>query len=280
MKKVFFILFLGLLIPLTALADLTLNYVGKGKSDIVSSVIYLKGDKLRVDLVQKSGEKYSLIFKYNPHKEFIVINHGQQEYTIIDEQALVSMKEMMKQMKARLAQMPPQMREMAKQMMRMQSPPEVSVKPVVIKKEKLNGIPTVVVGGYKILKNGKEEEITLWLADGTKLGITKQDYKLFENFLKFEDELASVSPHASAWKQRSYNFTQKDYPPNLNLKIPLPVKQAVMVDHKEVEAIELKSISKQKLDDTLFTLPEGYTKRKIQPPARRMPPPTGGMMFE
>lgn len=123
MKRFYFAL-VGLTLPAVSLAGVALDMVTKDMSgnEQERSQIYAQDGFLRLD---SDGGPFaaevSLIFDGS---SFLVIDHGEKTYVIMDEAMLTQMSdkmsEAMEQMQAELAKMPPEQRAMAEQMMKSQ----------------------------------------------------------------------------------------------------------------------------------------------------------------
>ncbi len=216
--------------------------------------ILLSNDALRIDI----GNLYSMILKRDNF--FFLIDHKERSFVDV-ERAIKEMERVKEEMEKQLAQLPPDQREMAKAMMGMKwsieiPETEICEDPKVIKDEPVNGIPSKAVDGCKIFEEGEWVACRYWFADGKRLGLKEEHYRLFLNLMDFQLKAFSILHQMLGGISLSYQPTERVI--KLPYKYPLVVKAALVKDGKEEPYLMLKEVKTEKITEKIFSIPEGY----------------------
>ena len=259
-----YVALMSLTLPLAAQAGVALDMVTKDMSgkEQERSQIFAQDGFLRLD---SDGGPFaadvSLIFDGT---RFLVMDHGEKTYVIMDEAMLTrmtdKMNEAMEQMKAELAKMPPEQRAMAEQMMQSQmqgmmgeSEPAAPPRVEVTGSSEWDGRACTL---YDVFENDiKTQEICSAPLD--QVGGAAEMMDTFQGMARFVKKLSESLPGPLG---SSFN----EHPGMVAELIEgFPVRTVEFQMGKPVSEVLLEAIREEALPDTKFEVPDGY---KLQDP--------------
>lgn len=221
-------------------------------------MIYIDRDRIRVDT---KGDDIDETYIFRKDKGvFWVIDNREKTLTEMTLEDLHKMKgqidEAMRMFEEQMKDLPPEQRKMIEDMMKGQMPAQPIEEKIVYKKvaskEKVNKWVADKYAGYE--GGVKVEEV--WTTDWKALGLSKDDFKVFEEMAKFFSEPSGdkgpfLKPGSEEWEK------EQGYP-------GIPVK-SIEYSRGQVSAItELKEVKKQDFKSSLFEVPSGL-KRMEKP---------------
>lgn len=257
MQRITFVLFL-LVLAGTAQAGVALDMVRvdtEGK-EVERSQIFALGDKIRID--SNGGQFSSDVSMIFLGDRFLVVDHDEKSYIIMDEAMLTAvsakMSEAMKQMEAQLAQMPPEQRAMAEQMMKSQ------------------------MDAFANMEAAPPPRVEA-VGPGAWAGTQCTRYAVFEGTEKSQDVCAAPLDQIEGAAEMMQGFMgMAKFVQKLTESLPGPLAASVsanpgavmdQINGFPIHSIEyrlgqatgetrLESIREEDLDETVFAAPDGY----------------------
>ena len=246
-------------------AGVVLDMLMKDTAVGTSSATKISADAgmIRLDTPGDQGDSdVSMIFRGN---EFLILNHDDSTYMIIDESMLNAvssqMSAAMKQMEATLAGLPAEQRAMMERMMkdRMKSfapPPEAAEPALTIDSTGSGEWRSYSCNQYTVSDDsGKIQEICAASLD--EIDGADEVKASFTQMAEFMKQLTSKLPFASGFASS---------PTAMMDRIDgFPVHTLHYENGKVTEEVSLESAVEQPIDAALFSPPQGYTKQEIMP---------------
>ena len=252
------------LFALPAIAGVEMDLVTKDAAGATteSVTVYAQDGRIRMeDIGDTSGQNMSMIFMDN---EFVVIDHGDQSYIIMDEAMVqemgVKVNAAMQQMKEQLASMPPEQRAMVEQMMEQQmggmmAAVEESL-PTRVEKTGSGSWQSGDCTEYAVF-TGEEKSQDICAAPLSDIEGADEAMAAFRNMAKFINSLADSMPGA-------LGDAMAENPMGLMEEIDgFPVRTVDYMDGQTASVTTLESVEEKGLDPALFAVPEGY--RQVDP---------------
>ncbi|MEJ2719945.1 MAG: DUF4412 domain-containing protein [bacterium] len=218
------------------------------------TIIYLDGDRMRFESVE-NGKEMTLIVTLDDAGEPIcwVIDRAAKTYTEITraraDQVKSQIEQGKKQMEARLENVPPQQRDQVRQMMKSQLEQFDKAANITFKK---------IASGVEI-KNwncvqyesilGEEKHEDIWAVEWKQIGLERSDASIFR---KLGSLFEGISPETNAYFHTGGSAKTGQFD-------GFPVLVVEYKEGQKHEKSEVRTISSKPLEDSLFTLPEGYT---------------------
>ena len=261
MKKLTTLLFFVVFwIPHSALAGVIMNMVtsdGSGRQTD-SSKIFAQSEMIRIDNI--GGENMSMIFR---GEEFLMLNHTDRTYFVMDqamlEQLNSQMNEAMKLMEAQLAQVPPEQRAMVEKMMQGQMQNMMSMEPPPP--------PRVETGGASSWLNysctqytvysGSDKSQEICAASPNQIEGSDEVIGAFQEMAAFITKMSESmpGPMASGMAQN---------PTGMMDQIDgFPVHTLHYENGKVIREVSLESITRQSLDESMFSAPADYAQQQM-----------------
>jgi hypothetical protein len=250
------LLFLPLLLPALAQADMTLKYANEAHPG-EETIIQVKGrDVLMGDLSSK------MLFQ-DGKQEVVIIDHESRTFMIMDEQTANQLGQQMgaaqQQMNAMMQQMQQQMQNMSEaeraqmqQFMRSQMQPGMARAPVktTVRQQGQDTVAGVTCTKLMVLVNDKPSG-DVCVARAGVLGLETKDY----------NTLVSATDTVRKFMERmSGNNDNDTVTMNLRAMKGIPVRMRDLVDG---EISTLVSRSSAELNAADFRVPDGYRKRDM-----------------
>jgi hypothetical protein len=246
--------------PLFAGVEMKLDTTDASGAITESVKLYAQSGKIRMeDTGDTSGQEMSMIFV---GQEFIVVDHGDQSYIVMDEVMVqemgVKVNAAMEQMRAQLADMPPEQRAMVEQMMQGQMAGMMA--------SEKESLPTRVeeIGSgswqsgpcteYAVFE-GEQKTQQICAAPLGEVEGADEAMAAFKNMAKFINSLAESMPGP-------LGESMAENPMGLIDQIDgFPVRTIDYVDGQVSSETTLSSVADSDLDPALFAIPEGYTQQ-------------------
>lgn len=217
------------------------------------SKITLSPGKVRLETTGIS--KSEGLFIYRQDKDIcFIINQTDKNYLQMTRQDLQSMtntiSEVMKQMESQISALPPEQRAIAESMMKnsINNQSAVQYKKVESNLKIGNWTCDKYIG---VLNNVKTVEV--WVTDWKNLGIQKSEY----------DALASMAQFFSQFAKKIGDFFKPGFGTDKSGYEGLPIKMITYVSGKPAFETNVKEIKMVSPDESLFSVPDGFTKRAI-----------------
>lgn len=213
-------------------------------------IIYIDRDRTRTDT---KGPDFDMIHIFRKDKGvYWVIDNIEKTLMEMTREDFRKMKERMdEEMKA----LPPEERKMIEEMMKGQveiyaQPEKKTVYKKVVSKEKVNNWVADKYAGYK--GSVKVEEV--WTTDWKTLGLSEDDFKVFEEMAK---AFSGLPVHGG----KSPFLEVEEGPPGM------PVK-SIEYSGGQVSAVtELKEVKRQDFKSSLFEVPSGLRRKRMEMPS-------------
>ncbi|MGI9220158.1 MAG: DUF4412 domain-containing protein [Woeseiaceae bacterium] len=227
-----------------------------------SVTLYAQDGRIRMeDIGNSSGQEMSMIFV---GQEFIVVDHSDKSYIIMDEAMVAEMgakvNDAMAQIRAQLADMPPEQRAMMEQMLEQQMGAMMDTA--------AESIPTrIEETGSGNWQSGDCTEYAVFVGDTKAQDIcaaplrdiegAEEAMEAFRGMAKFIKSMADAMPGA-------LGEAMAENPMGLMEEIDgFPVRTVDYVDGQKHSETTLESVQEKGLDAALFDVPDGY--RKVDP---------------
>ena len=259
-KRLVVAIFLIATTPLYAGVEMNLVTTDPDGAVTESVKLYAQSGKIRMeDIGDTSGQEMSMIFV---GKEFIVVDHGDKSYVLMDEAMVqemgVKVNAAMEQMRAQLADMPPEQRAMVEQMMegQMAGMMGAAVESVPTRVEQM-GSGSWQSGPcteYAIFE-GDQKTQQICAAPLAEVEGADEAMAAFKNMAKFINSLAESMPGP-------LGESMAENPMGLINQIDgFPVRTVDYVDGEVSSETILSSVEDRDLDPALFDIPVGYTRQ-------------------
>ena len=255
--------FVFLAVSLPAYAGVEMNLVTEVPAgDIEESITVLAQDgKIRMEEIgDSSGEDMAMVFVDN---KFIVIDHGNQSYIVMDEAMVAEvgskMNAAMAEMKAQLAGMPPEQRAMVEQMMEQQmggimGEAEDSGPPLRVVETGSGSWESGDCTQYSVYE-GDEKTQEVCAAALSDVEGADEALEAFTSMAKFMKSLAESMPGPMG-------ASMAENPMLLMEQIDgFPVHTVDYANGAIASETTLKSVEEKSLDPALFTVPDGYVQQ-------------------
>lgn len=224
------------------------------KAQPSSQTTYLEKNMIRMDM---QAEKTNMSVIFNSSKEtFWMVDHKKKTYTEMTKEDLEKIQkaaeEMMTKMDEAMKNLPPALQN---KMKNLTAPKENKKNEIIYTKvasdEKVNQwICDKYVG-----KRNDTKEAEVWTADWKKLGYQKEDLAGLEQLGKF---------FASMLKNMSWAYQVGADEKAEHMYFGFPVKTINYEKDKATDQYEIKEIKQEELAATVFEIPKGYKKEKME----------------
>ena len=251
---------LGIAMPLFAGVEMKLDTTDATGAVTESVKLYAQSGKIRMeDVGDTSGQDMSMIFVA---KEFIVVDHGNKSYIVMDEAMVqemgVKVNAAMEQMRAQLADMPPEQRAMVEQMMQGQMEgmmgSEEEALPTRVEEMGSGSWQSGPCTEYAIFE-GEQKTQQICAAPLGEVEGADEAMAAFKNMAKFINSLAESMPGA-------LGESMAENPMGLIDQIDgFPVRTVDYVDGQVSSETILSTVEGRDLDPALFDVPDGYTQQ-------------------
>jgi hypothetical protein len=252
-----------LLVPTAALyAGVEMDLVTKDSTGAITESVKLfaqSGNIRMDDIGDASGQQMSMVFL---GQEFIVIDHDNQTYVVMDEAMAAEMGSQMNaamlQMQEQLADMPPEQRAMVEQMMQgrmagmMMS--QEQAPPPRVEKTGTGQWRSKPCTQYVVYEGGKKTQ-EICAAPLDDIPGADEAMRAFESMAGFINKLSESMPEpiASSMAENPMGL--------INQMDGFPVRTVDFVDGEVSNETTLESVVDKPLDASLFDIPEGYTRQ-------------------
>jgi hypothetical protein len=250
--------------PVPVLADVTMRMkmtenVGSQSPEVTTGVAYIATDRL-AHRSNADGEtpENEVIFRAD-REVMLFVDHEDKTYRQIDRAAIdafaAKMSAAMAQMKAQLAGLPPEQRAMMEQNLGAMMPgatPKPAPKIEYRKTSETKSISGFDCTKYERVENGKVDEF-LWVAPNAAIGFSADDQAVFGKMSEFTQKMLSAfGPGVSEEVGDEFAAVSKlgGWP---------ILTQSLGEDGKVEDETLVESIGHDKLADSLFEVPNGYT---------------------
>lgn len=225
--------------------------------------VYAQSGKIRMDGVgQPADERMSMIFL---GQEFLVLDHSDQKYIVVDADMIAAvgsqMEAAMRQMEAQLADMPPEQRAMVEEMMRgqmqamMGGDQEARIPPRVeeIGAGQWESNPCTQYAVYE----GGEKTQEICASPLADVHGVDEAMEAFTSMAGFMNDLSESMPEpmASAMAENPMELIDQ-----IN---GFPVRRVDFTNGQVFSETTLEGVVEQALDESVFAVPEGYTKQDV-----------------
>jgi hypothetical protein len=249
-------------LPLYAGVEMDLVTRDASGATVESVTLYAQDGKIRMeDIGDSSGKEMSMIFV---GQEFIVIDHSDQSYIVMDEAMVAEMgakvNDAMEQIRAQLADMPPEERAVIEQMMTgqmgaMMDSAEESL-PTRVEETGSGSWQSGDCTQYAVYV-GDEKTQDICAAPLSDIDGADEAMQAFRNMAKFINSMADSMPG-------SFGESMAENPMGLMEEIDgFPVETADYANGEKVSETTLEAVEDKALEASLFAVPEGY--RQVDP---------------
>ncbi len=231
--------------------------------EIETTRIFVKSGQVRIDSVDgKRSSEMSMIFR---DEEFLILNHKDKTFTVMDEAMFdemnAQMSEATRQMEEQLAQVPPEQRAMIERMMKgrmnafvpgqQQAPPALRVKALGSSEW-----DSYSCTQYEVRNDtGKVQEICAASMD--QIEGSGEVMGAFKKMAEFMKRLTASLPGPFTASMASNPMEMMDQIEGF------PVHTLHFDDGKLRQEVALKSATKQSLEQDIFTPPRGYKRQDL-----------------
>ncbi len=216
----------------------------------VTSRVFIDKDRVRLE----QGNDQIALFRQD-QGVFWMIDLKNKTYTEMTRQDLQKIKSRMeeasRQFEEQMKNMPPEQRQMMEQAMAGKMPhnaPEVSYQKVATEET----VNQWVCDKYEETREGHKQS-DVWTTDWKNLGLQPEDFNALKETGEFFSELA----------QGVGSFYKVGDKPDEHHYVGVPIKTIGYSGDRITNTQELKQISRQDFDASLFELPAGYTKQDL-----------------
>jgi len=222
--------------------------------------LFAQSGKIRMeDIGDSSGQQMSMIFL---GQEFIVIDHGNHTYIVMDEAMVAEMGSQMsaamQQMQAELARMPPEQRAMVEQMMQGQMAGVMGsgeqAPPPRVENVGTGEWQSEPCTQYAVYEGGEKTQ-EICAAPLAEIDGADEAMRAFESMAKFINSLSESMPEPMA-------SSMAENPMGLIDRIDgFPVRTVDFEGGEASNETTLESVVDKPLDASLFAIQEGYTRQ-------------------
>lgn len=255
-----FLLFLSLLVPVLAQADMTLKYANEARPG-EETIIQVKGRDVLM------GDQSSKMLFQEGKQEVVIIDHESRTFMVMDEQTAdrlgqqmgaaqpqmnATMQQMQEQMRQQMQNMSEAERAQMQQFMRSQMQPGMAKAPVktTVREQGQDTIAGVTCTKLMVLVNDKPSG-DVCVARAGVLGLETKDYNTL---------VGATDTVRKFMEQMSGNNDNDAVTMNLRAMKGIPVRMRDLVDGGTTT---LMSRSSAELDSANFRVPDGYRKRDL-----------------
>lgn len=223
-----------------------------------NQTIYLSDNDFTVHNASDEG---NIIYK-GDIEVLYVIDHDKKEYFEMTRSDVFKISEKLKQaekmMQEQLSQMPEEQRKQMKKMLD-EKMGKINRIDMIFKYEKVGESKNIAghnAEKYNVYINDEKDDQVLWVTPFSKFDLNQSDFKAFDSFKKYVEELfSSIGTSTNIKFDMFWDFS--------SLK-GLPVQiENYNEDGTLRETSVLESIKKKNIDDTLFRVPDGYKRKNL-----------------
>jgi len=263
------LILIGLAFQLVA-SDVTIKSknLDNSQNDAGSTNFYFTPDKLLIENKFKSDNS-SLIFD-SGKKEFVFIDHTRKEFYQVTEgelkQFIGQLRQMVPMMKALMANLPPDQQEKLKK----------QLGPILGEQQPATTF-SKTASNVKVMKwstdqyeaaQGNEKIADMFLASYSNLGVNKSDFQSFEAmkrvFGEIIGEFAGVLPLGPSIAGLASNLDE-----NPAFDTGVPVRSVTYKNGTQSGENLVQSVSKGGINSSMFAIPSGYARKKLEMPKMR-----------
>lgn len=221
--------------------------VGAAEADS-HTTFYLGAARIRIETSGRSAN--SVMIFDGTRKVLWIVDTQKKTYIEMTEEDVAQMSAAMKKMQERMAGLPAAQRAMMEKMMkgRMSQAPTVEIKKVR-SGEKIGDYTCTV---YEVSING-ERSSEVWTASAGQLQLQPEDFSVFRAMAQMMEPLLQNMPGGAAASPLAARGQMDGF----------PVRTVTYNGDKPVTESKVISVERRGLEDALFTVPEGYKKKKM-----------------
>jgi hypothetical protein len=222
--------------------------------------LYLDEGMLKMENLSEPGKKDAIIFRADEQKLYM-IDHEEKSYSVMDQETMQRMasymENAMKQVEQQLAGLPEEQRKQIEKMMKQQMPglggEPKSWRLDELGSKEIAGYPCKGYAGYL----DDEKVIELWITPFDRVGVGEKEFAVFQALQDFFGQLFSSSPMMERAMENASFFRALEQLDGF----PILVRE---YEGGELVAESLvKKVDRVKLSEKDFSVPEGYSRRKL-----------------
>jgi hypothetical protein len=252
-KNLFWLIgFLCLLCAIPALADGVVIKQEQRKTGAEEaehkSTIYLGATKIRIETTGSSAN--SVMIFDGERKVLWIVDTRKKTYYEMTEEDVAKISATMKKMQEQMAGLPAAQRAMMEKMMKGKMSQARTVETRKVRSGVQEGEYTCTV--YEVSVNG-ERTSEVWTAPAGQVQLQPEDFSVFQAMGKMMEPLSQSMPGGAA-SPLTTGGEQMD---------GFPVRTVTYSGDKPVSENKVVGVERRDLEDALFTVPDGYKKKKM-----------------